>query len=462
MFKLTNMIPDVRTHLKKLFDLLERGPALTGFMLVFAAALAVRLVFVLVWVWRYPVWFYGAEMGNVAVNLYEGRGFSSPFSLGSKPTSVVAPLVPLLWAGIMHLTGGPTNDTALAIIVLQAVASSFTAAFYWLIARRVTFRLHRVRTGTLSVLAILFVAWPETLFRLTDTWYFVFQELGLVVLVYCAMAWWDRPGLREGLLMGAVAGVVALVNPTPVPIYAIALIAPLVVRRDKRLTVARHILASGLVASFIVAPWIIRDYSVFGRFVPIRSNFGLELRQGNNPVESIRQNANSVHPMLRPEEFDRYETMGEVAYMQWSLDQAVEYMASNPGVTVVRILKRMYVYWTTDVTDHWSTFRDLKWWNRDWRFRLLKGLTVLSALVPLVIVFIGIFLGRLQGLAYRFLFIGLFILLPLPYYITWAGDVYSAAIRPWLAMLAAIVVLRQSRVAVEGYAGQEGSSLAAV
>jgi hypothetical protein len=430
--------------------------------LVFAAALAVRLVFVLVWVARYPVWFYGAEMGNVAINLYEGRGFSSPFSMGSKPTSVVAPLVPFLWAGIMHLTAGPTNDTALAIIVLQAIASSLTCAFFWLIARRVTFGFRRVRTGTVSVLAILFVVWPETLFRLTDTWYFVFQELGLVVLVYCAMVWWDRPGLREGLIMGAVAGVVALVNPTPVPIYAIALIAPLVVQRDKRLTVARHIIASGLVASFIVAPWIIRDYSVFGRFMPIRSNFGLELRQGNNPVDSIRQKANSVHPMLRAEEFDRYETMGEVAYMQWSLDQAVEYMVSNPGVTVVRILERMYVYWCTDVTDNWSSSPDIKWWNHGWWPRIFQVTTILSALVPLVIVLFGVFSGRLQGLAYRFLFIGLFILLPLPYYITWAGDVYSAAIRPWLAMLAAIVVLRRPRVAVEGYAGQEGSSLAAV
>lgn len=462
MFKLTNMIPDIRKHLKKLFDLLEHGPVLTGFMLVFAAALAVRLVFVLVWVWRFPVWFYGAEMGNVAINLYEGRGFSSPYSLGSKPTSVVAPLVPLLWAGIMHLTAGPTNDTALAIIVLQAIASSLTCAFYWLIARRVTFGLRRVHTRIVSVLAILFVVWPESLFRLTNTWYFVLQELGLVVLVFCAMAWWDGPGLREGLIMGAVAGGVALVNPTPVPVYAIALIAPLITQRDRRLTVVRHIIASGLVASFIVAPWIIRDLRVFGRFIPIRSNFGLELRQGNNPVESIRQKANSVHPMLRVEEFDRYETMGEVAYMQWSLDQAVQYMVNNPGITVTRTLARMYVYWCTDVTDNWSSSPNIKWWNQGWWSRLLQATTILSALIPLVIVLFGVLSGRLQGLAYRFLFAGLFIFLPLPYYITLAGDVYSAAIRPWLAMLAAIVVLRRPRVAVEGYAEHEGSSLAAV
>lgn len=436
----------VPKFLKKLFDLLERGQVLSGFVLVFAAALAIRLLFVMVWMSLFRVSFNGAEMGYVATNLYEGRGFSSPFSLGSQPTAIVTPLVPFLWSVIMHLTSGPTDDTARAIIIIQTIPSALACGFYWLIARRVSSRFNHVPSGMVTMLAILFMVWPESLLRLMDTWYYVWQELGLATLVFCAMVWWDRPDLREGLIMGVVAGGVALVNPTPVLIYAIVLVAPLIVQRGKRLAITRNIFASGLAALLIVAPWIIRDAVVFGLLMPVRSNFPLELLQGNNPDGGARQQATSLHPMLRKAELDRYERMGEAAYMQWAFNEAVRYMINNPVITVVRVIERIYLYWTTDIFDNWSWTPEVKWWNRGWRTGLLAVTTMLSALVPLVIVFFGIVSGRLRGLAYSFLFASLFILLPLPYYFTAASAVFSQTIRPWVAMLAAIALLRRKDV----------------
>jgi hypothetical protein len=446
MSNFANKIPNVPKFLEKSFALLERGPIFNGFVLVFAAALAIRLLFVLVWMSHFRVSFSGAEMGYVATNLYEGRGFSSPFSLGAQPTALVAPLVPFLWSVIMHLTSGPTDDTARAIIIIQTIPSALACGFYWLIARRVSSRFSRVPSGMVTMLAILFMVWPESLLRLMDTWYYVWQELGLAALVFYAMVWWDSPDLREGLIMGVVAGVVALANPTPVLLYAIALVAPLIIQRGKRLAIIRNILASGLVALLIVAPWIIRDAVVFGLLMPVRSNFPLELLQGNNPDGGVRQQATSLHPMLRKAELDRYERMGEAAYMQWAFGEAVQYMINNPAITVVRVVERIYMYWTTDIFDNWSWTPEIKWWNRGWRMGLLAVTTILSAVVPLVIVFFGIVSGRLQGLAYRFLFASLFILMPLPYYFTAASAEFSQSIRPWVAMLAVIAVLKRKDV----------------
>jgi hypothetical protein len=421
---------------------LVRGKLLPGFALVFATAFVVRLVFLVAWTTLFEMHFDGKEVGNIASNLIAGRGFSSPFSQGAQPTSLYAPLVPIAWAAVMHMTGGSSDTTVSAIIGIQAVASAFAAAFYWLIARRLASRLPGVPSALAAATAFLFCVWPESLLRLTDTWYFVWQELGVVALVFCAMRWSDNPSIREGLIMGAVAGGVVLVNPTPAPIYAIALIVPLVARR-KNLAIAHAAVASGVVAVVIVSPWLVRDAIVFGQFVPIRSGFGLQLLQGNNPVGSVRQNLEMPHPLVQKEELNRYEMMGETNYMQMAWDQATQYICQNPVVTVIRTIQRIYVYWCTDIFETFPSWSpQSKWWDLGIRARLLALTTIASALIPLAIVLLGLFSDRLRGLPYWPIFLSLFLFLPLPYYITTVVDGYSQATRPWLALLAVVVIFR--------------------
>jgi hypothetical protein len=137
--------------------------------------------------------------------------------------------------------------------------------------------------------------------------------------------------------------------------------------------------------------------------------------------------------------------MGEAAYTQWAFDQAVHFMAENPGLTARRMTQRFYVFWFTDIFDHWSWSPHDKWWNTGKR-RLLKALiTKTSALLPLVTVLVGIVSGRLRDLPYKHLFISVFVFLSIPYCITHAGDVFSQAVRPWLAVLALIVLMRVAR-----------------
>src|SRR5436305_7313095 len=47
---------------------------------------------------------------------------------------------------------------------------------------------------------------------------------------------------------------------------------------------ATQAMVFALVASACLAPWTIRNYSVFGRFVPVCSSGGLSLWVGNNPL----------------------------------------------------------------------------------------------------------------------------------------------------------------------------------
>ncbi len=192
--------------------------------------------------------------------------------------------------------------------------------------------------------------------------------------------------------------------------------------------------------------------------MPVRSNYGIELRQGNNPAGSVRQTSESLNPTLRKEEKNRYLAMGEAAYTQWAFNQAVQYIREHPGITITRIAQRIYVSWCTDIFDWWSWRPDKseKWWNRGRYFIVLKMTTIVSALVPLAFVLFGLVSSRLRGLPYKFLFISLFLFLSLPYYFTSANDYYSQAVRPWLAMLAVVVLLGGCKTAGPHTAGIRG------
>jgi hypothetical protein len=199
---------------------------------------------------------------------------------------------------------------------------------------------------------------------------------------------------------------------------------------------------SAITALLIVAPWLTRNTLTFGRFVPMRSNFGLELLQGNNPAGSVRQTTNSVHPMVKKKEFDRFEEMGEMAYMQWAFEKATEFIKKNPGLTAARVGQRIYVTWCTDILDKWSWRPDRKWWDRGFRAILLNLTTTVTAVLLLAIVLFGITFGHLRDFPYKFLFISLFVFLPLFQYFTIASNHYSQSIRPWLAMLAVVIALQ--------------------
>jgi len=76
----------------------------------------------------------------------------------------------------------------------------------------------------------------------------------------------------------------------------------------------KHAAAVLLLFTIGLAPWTIRNYCVFGKFIVLRSNFGLELWLGNNPnvVDGMSQFS---HPNDNPEEAEKYKRMGEIAYM---------------------------------------------------------------------------------------------------------------------------------------------------
>jgi hypothetical protein len=93
------------------------------------------------------------------------------------------------------------------------------------------------------------------------------------------------------------------------------------------------------------APWTIRNYRQFGRFVPIRSNFPFELWVGNNDVYDLHSPHTRTR-ITRYEEARSYAQAGEVAFMEDKWEKATSFIVSHPALEVQLAGRRFVATWT--------------------------------------------------------------------------------------------------------------------
>jgi len=107
--------------------------------------------------------------------------------------------------------------------------------------------------------------------------------------------------------------------------------------------ITRPAAALGL-AILCCVPWTMRNYTVFHRFVPLRSNFPLELYIGNN------ENYDDKHPrypgpITKERETLRYFRMGETPFMDEEMRKAKTFIATHPRVELILFGKRFVAFW---------------------------------------------------------------------------------------------------------------------
>lgn len=408
-------------------------------LLIFMAALAIRVLFFrhqamdfpAAWSRTAPMWH--GEMSDIAVNLAKGRGYSSPFGPGATPTAWLCPLIPLLWALIIRCAGSATGHTALIIAYIGTIPSACCVVVYWLIARHLLRGKPQFHRASLMA-ATIFCLWPDSLYRLDYPWYFAWQELATAAMVLLGMKWIDQPSLKYVVPLGAVAGILALINVTPMPVFLVLLILPALQNREARKRILGYASAGAALALLITLPWIVRNTIALHAFVPLRSNAGFQLWEGNNPVVSIRETALSRHPINQAEELQRYERLGEVEYNRKGFHDALIYMRAHPVQTAIRIAQRTYVMWLTDALDQWSWSGTPYWKQGLSAIGRAMASTIAAWGLVILMIWTG-FSDRFAALPYPWIFISLLFVLPFPYYFTLAEDDYSQIVRSWLLLL---------------------------
>jgi hypothetical protein len=98
------------------------------------------------------------------------------------------------------------------------------------------------------------------------------------------------------------------------------------------------------VAILCCVPWTVRNYVVFHRFVPLRSNFPLELYIGNNENYDDKR-PRWPPPITKERETVRYFRMGETAFMDEEMRKAKLFIRSHPRIALELFSDRFVAFW---------------------------------------------------------------------------------------------------------------------
>jgi 4-amino-4-deoxy-L-arabinose transferase-like glycosyltransferase len=393
---------------------------------------------------------FGWETGRIARSIALGQGFSSPFQDTTGPTAWLAPVYPYLLAGVFKVFGVYTIASAIAILSVNSIFSSLTIITVFYIARRV-----------FGVRAALWSGWFAALFPYA--WYWAIKwawETSLATLLLSCvfflslrMAGVDsenhmarptsavappsakpaklselqiefspRCQVEEWLLFGLLWALISLTNPSLLswlPFCGVwLLVAQMRVERSAKALWSTF--AAAAVCLVVLSPWVVRNYLVFHRFIPLRSNFGAELRMGNgdNAVGLWRF---WMHPSSNVLERRKFQEMGEIAYVQMKKREALEFIRSQPLLFLKLCVKRAVYFW-------YGT-------PRDTGFEVLTLGRNVGFLLSSILAFGGLWaIWRYRHPA-RFLFGSLLFAVPLIYYVTFPHPRYRAPIEPEMLIL---------------------------
>lgn len=283
--------------------------------------------------------FYGGgEATRIALALARTGTFADAYYEGYGPTAHLLPLLPGAAGAIFWLFGPLSVSANLALLgwsLLQTFAS-------YLLLRRLFQRLNMDATAIRWGLALLCLV---PVFQPQETIDFRYWEgaaaLTLAALnlnLLLALDARTRVGWGALLLSAILAALTFFVSPAAgLGIYACWGLFAL-----RRLGPIRASQFGGLSAAalaLLVVPWAVRNATMLGEPVPLRSNFGLEIAianhpaavPGNRPAETFAERMLAIHPYhSSAARIELARDGGEIAYGRNLATDTKGWIAAHP------------------------------------------------------------------------------------------------------------------------------------
>jgi hypothetical protein len=387
--------------------------------MIVALALVLRLGVAWIVLCRYPRgWVFSRtqDLAFLAQSLSSGRGLSSPFGGSTGPTAFLAPGYPAIVGLIFRLFDSYSLASAAVLIAVQTLFPILTIVVMMHVACELFGEPAANIAGTFWAVS------PTLIWLPVFPWETGLSTLLLMGMVALALRCVRQPTRGLWAVIGAYCGLAMLVNPS----LLLALVGILGWTAYQTRSVWRYEpLLCALVCAAVFAPWPIRNALVLHAFIPLRSNFGYEIWQGNHPGGTGMFDSR-LYPLHNQREYADYATQGEAAYVGNKAALARDYIHMNPARFLRLSFKRVGLFW---IGASEVNFRLLEWYAA---ITSLLGLLGLAALFK-------------QKRATAMLFFIPLLVFPLPYYITHPEFRFRIVVDPLLTILGAYAIIRLSR-----------------
>jgi len=417
--------------------------------LALAALLTAILLFVVIPIWsarlhgEYNQDVYADGYDQLADNLATGHGYR--FYPDTAATLMREPGYPLVLAGIF-LVFGKSFAAVKAVNLVLALGAA------WLmmgLAKK--FSIHPLLT---IAPPLLFLFHPATLVaesRGGVEILFTFLIVLFLRLVYRAIesrGWW---AYAAG---GAVLGLAVLVRSTPMLFPAFLLVYLIAIEKQKMTAAAGRVAVMIAAMLMVMSPWIVRNYSLTGKFVPTASVLGTSAHAGeyicahrgeNRPMwlldrEAAHQRADLAHGLGLRFRDDFYYQMfyapgDELVFSNYLLHRVEDEYKTSPLLCVRCMSANLVYFWIAGKTE---------------------GATLANAAVQLPYLVLGIAgvvlcvrNAQFKMIAPMLLFIGYVMSVYVPIL---AQARYSVPLLPFVSILAGVALMAAQRRFAERHA----------
>jgi 4-amino-4-deoxy-L-arabinose transferase-like glycosyltransferase len=309
----------------------------------------------------------------------------------------------------------------LPIVLLNIVIGGLVV---WL-----TFKIAERYIGNkVALLSASFVAiWP-ILIEFTTI---LASELIFILLVLSALYFWGSKNFHPILratLWGAFISFATYVRPTAFLILVMLPVAEFLLDKKLKASILSFLIAA-LTAAIFFSPWVYRNQQVFGEFVLVSANGGVNLWMGNNPK------SNGGYTEL-PDLIFKSEVIRDKYYKQ----EAIKFILDNPLNYIKLAIKRSYItYKAETIGVLWNGYLE-----KNYNKSVLLGLKLISSFYWWVILLLAC-AGSYYTLKDKKLTLvhplimlpGFFLLFPI---LTVGQDRYHLPLNPFLAIFAAYYI----------------------
>ncbi|MBA4317057.1 MAG: hypothetical protein C0412_01520 [Flavobacterium sp.] len=314
---------------------------------IFLVALILRLIFVLLFgdISNPLLW----EYGQIAKNIVNGHGFSMSYPMHQGASAVILPSAYMPPAYVFILSAfifvvGERAITYLLLLFLNCISGAFSAVLIYKISLKYFPLNVAVTSGYLTAFYPPFIYacidfGPTTIYMmlLGGMWFFgsvTVEKFSVRQIFFCGLT-------GVGLSLMRAEGILIVLS------FCLWLFF---IRYYRRAFLFMIIVILG------ISPWIIRNYTTFGTFVPISTSFGLNLWRGNNlnatgtgrdlygegiwSSEYINQKINEVS----------FDNKYEINKSKIFFKEAIAFITEHPEKELVLIIKKIFYFWTIDFT----------------------------------------------------------------------------------------------------------------
>jgi 4-amino-4-deoxy-L-arabinose transferase-like glycosyltransferase len=381
---------------------------------------------------------FQTEAGSIARSIAQGRGFSSPYERESGPTAILPPVYPLIVAAVFRIFGVQSAASFHVLVFLNIVFAALTCVPIYKIGQR----LGGVRVAAIATW--LWALFPNSiLIPFEWIWETSLSALLAATILWATLELAEGKPLRKRLAYCLLWGLTLMTNPAlgaafPILFFWAAwprkVSSAVTQEHTGKLPLTKNLIRPTLalfIALLCCAPWTIRNFATFHRFIPFRSGFAFELYIGNNENYSL--------PYVWPprisyeRELLRYLRMGEIPFMDEEKQKALSFIHAHPNLFLQLSAHRFVEFWTgtSEPINAWRTYPSFL----DRLFLLLNLLLPLAALAGAIRLLIS-------RSSYALPLLALPVFFPIVYYITHSSLRYRHPIDPILFLLSAAICIR--------------------